>query len=165
MIKTKNLTIRHLNITDADFILRLTNDPDWLTFIGDKGIRSVDDAVQYIQNGPMAMYQSHGFGLYFVGLNDSETPVGICGILKRDSLEHPDLGFAFLPEFRGKGFAFESAEAVLAHAKSELKLKKILAITLPNNERSKHLLKKAGFQFSHQKAEKDYFLDVFEYIV
>lgn len=163
MIQTKNLTIRHLKTEDAEFILRLTNDPDWLTFIGDKGIRSEDDAVQYLNNGPIRMYALYGHGLYFVGLKNSETPIGICGIIKRESLPKPDLGFAFLPDFRGNGYAFEAADAILNYSRDVLKIETVLAITLPENLRSIRLLEKLGFQFSRHLPENDHVLNVFEH--
>lgn len=132
---------------DAAFILKLVNDPLWLRFIGDRGVRTLEDARAYILKGPVAMYERVGFGLYLVEHKRDGVPLGICGLIKRDGLDDVDLGFAFLPEFRAQGYAYESAAAVLAYGRNVLGLKRIVAITSPDNERSVHLLEKLGFTF------------------
>jgi len=132
---------------DAAFILKLVNDPDWLRFIGDRGVRNLEDARQYIRKGPVDMYARLGFGLYLTELKDGRVPAGICGLIKRDTLDDVDLGFAFLPEFRGKGYAGEAASAALAYGRDVLGLPRILAITSPDNDRSIRLLDRLGFQF------------------
>jgi RimJ/RimL family protein N-acetyltransferase len=104
------------------------NDPAWLRHIGDKGVRTPGDALAYIANGPMASYLRHGFGLDLVELKVDTTPIGICGLIKRDPLMDADIGFAFLPQFRGTGYAFESAVAVMRDAQESLALKRIAAI-------------------------------------
>jgi RimJ/RimL family protein N-acetyltransferase len=116
-------------------------------YIGDKGVRNRDDACQYILTGPVASYERFGFGLYRVALEESGQPIGICGVLKRDTLEHPDVGFAFLQRFWAKGYAFESAAAVMVHARETLGLERILAITSQDNTASIGLLDKLGFTF------------------
>ena len=136
--------MRGLNAKDAPFILTLLNEPSFLRFIGDKKVRTVEDAEQYIQTGPAASYERHGFGLCLVELKDAHTPIGICGLLKRDELPDPDIGFAFLPDFWNKGYAFESAAAVLKDARERLNLDRILAITNQDNESSIKLLQKLG---------------------
>ena len=143
---TARLTLREFVDADAPFILTLLNQPSFLRFIGDKKVRTVDDARRYITTGPIESYQRYGFGLYLVELKDGKVPIGMCGVLKRESLPDPDLGFAFLPEYWGQGYAFEAASAVLKEARDTFKLTRILAITNPDNDASIKLLAKLGFQ-------------------
>ncbi|XQW85086.1 GNAT family N-acetyltransferase [Thalassotalea piscium] len=145
--QTPRLTIRHLSHHDAQFIVALLNEPSFIENIADKGVRSLDDAVAYLNTGPMMSYQINGFGLNLVTLTDNQQPIGVCGLLKRPELAVPDLGYAYLPEFWGEGYAKESAHAVLTDAKQRLHLTHIAAITHMNNEASMHLLKKLGFKF------------------
>ena len=147
ILETKRLRLRELTETDAPFILRLLNEPSFLRFIGDKGVRNLDDARAYIFNGPVASYQQNGFGLYLVQLKTNNTPIGICGLLKRESLADVDIGFAFIPEAWNNGYAFESADAVMIYAKDVLKLPRIVAITDKDNEASGKLLEKLGLIF------------------
>jgi RimJ/RimL family protein N-acetyltransferase len=147
VLATERLDLRRLTVDDAEFIFELTNDPDWLRFIGDRGIRTLDDARGYIETGPLAMYARLGFGLYAVELREGRTPIGICGLIRRDWLEDADLGFAYLPRFRGMGYAFEAAAATLEHAKSALGMERVLAIVSPENEDSVRLLTKLGMTF------------------
>jgi len=146
-LNTERLLVRGFDTNDAEFILELLNQPSFIQFIGDKGVRSVDDARNYITTGPIESYQRHGFGLYLVELKDRKVPIGMCGVLKRESLPDPDLGFAFLPEYWGKGYAFEAASAALDQARDFFKLARILAITNPDNDASIKLLATLGFQF------------------
>lgn len=145
-IQTSRLQIRWLDLDDAAFIYRLVNDPDWLRFIGDKTVRNLADARRYLQNGPLKMYRQFGFGLNRVALRDDDTAIGICGILQRQSLPYPDLGFALLPEFRSRGYAFEAASAVLEHARGQLGISRLAAILSGANEASASLLTKLGFR-------------------
>lgn len=145
--ETDRLRLREFVTDDAEFILDLLNQPSFIQFIGDKGVRSVEDAKNYIASGPIESYQRYGFGLYLVELKENKTPIGMCGVLKRESLPDPDLGFAFLPEFWGKGYAFEAASAVVRQAREIFRLPRILAITNPDNDASIKLLEKLGFQF------------------
>jgi len=147
VIETGRLILRRLGPGDAAFILELVNDPDWLRYIGDKGVRNLDDARGYIENGPMAMYASAGFGLWRVELKDGGQPIGICGLIKRDSLEDVDIGFAYLPRFRGFGYAREAARATVEHGANVIGLRRIVAITSPDNAASGRLLEKIGLQF------------------
>ena len=144
VIETQRLILRHLDSEDADFIFRLVNEPSWLRFIGDRGVKTIDDARGYIANGPVDSYARHGFGLYMTELKDSATPIGICGLIKRDTLKDVDVGFAFLPEFWGNGYAYESAAAALEYAKTVVGLKRIIAITSPDNVGSIRVLEKLG---------------------
>ena len=145
--ETDRLIISRISTDDAPFILTLLNDPDWLQFIGDRGVRSLEDAQKYILDGPMKSYDQFGFGLFLTKLKESDVPIGICGLLKREYLEEIDIGFAFLPQFRGKGYALESATAVIDYAKRTFGTKKIEAITQPDNIRSIKVLKKMGLEF------------------
>ena len=147
VLETERLILRPLTTADSQFILTLLNEPSFLRYIGDKKVRTPEDAAQYILNGPVASYERHGFGLGMVELRDSHTPIGMCGLLKRDELSDPDIGFAFLPDFWNKGFAFEAAAAVLEDARERLGLERILAITTPDNESSIKLLQKLGMRF------------------
>lgn len=147
VLETERLSLRHLTDADAAFILELVNDPDWLRFIGDRGVRSLDDARAYILNGPVASYARHGFGLYLVELGDGGAPVGMCGLLKRDWLDDVDVGFAFLPRFRGMGLAHEAARATLEYGRVALGLPRVAAIVSPENAGSIRLLEKLGMRF------------------
>jgi RimJ/RimL family protein N-acetyltransferase len=147
MIETERLVLKHLADRDAEFIRGLLNEPSFLRFIGDRGVRTADDARRYIQDGPVAGYARYGYGLLRVGLKADDTPIGICGVLKRDTLPEPDLGFSLLPAWWSKGYANEAASAVIQHARGPLRLGRILAITSVDNESSIRLLGKLGFQF------------------
>ena len=147
MISTQRLFVRPITVDDAPFILTLLNEPSFLRYIGDKQVRNLEDARQYILNGPVASYERHGFGLCLMELRESHAPIGMCGILKREELPDPDIGFALLPDFCQQGLAFEAAMAVLNDASERLKLERILAITSLDNEASINLLERLGFRF------------------
>lgn len=146
VLETPRLALRRLVLEDAPFILELVNDAAWLQFIGDKHVHNLEDARNYIRNGPLDMYARLGFGLYLVTLKTG-IRIGLCGLLKRDVLADVDLGFALLAGFRGKGYARESASAVLGYGKNTLGLKRILAITSPDNQRSIKVLENIGFSY------------------
>jgi [ribosomal protein S5]-alanine N-acetyltransferase len=145
-LTTTRLTLRELNDDDAPFILTLLNDPDFIRFIADRGVRSLDDARAYIRNGPVASYAQHGHGLWRVAIADADTPIGMCGLIKRAGLPHPDIGYAYLPEFRGQGYAVEAAAAALAFARDSLKLTRLLGITSMDNDRSGRVLNRIGMR-------------------
>nr|WP_246039198.1 GNAT family N-acetyltransferase [Dictyobacter alpinus] len=147
MIETDRLILRYLTTEDGAFVLALMNDPSWLHYIGDNGVRTLEDACTYIVNGPMAMYARVGFGLYVTALKEDHTPIGICGLIKRESLEDVDIGFAFLPQFWSQGYAYEAASAVIAYGRQVLGLQRMVAITSQDNQRSAHLLEKLGLHF------------------
>lgn len=147
VIETARLDLRQLWLDDAPFILELLNDPAFLRFIGDKGVRTLDDARRYLLQGPMAMYAQFGFGLWLTELKADHTPLGICGLIKRPTLANVDIGFAFLPQFRGQGYAYEAAAATLTYGQQALGLTRIVAITQPENQASGRLLEKLGLQF------------------
>ena len=147
VLETERLVLRWLGDEDAEFIVELMNDPDWLRFIGDRGIRTADDARRYVATGPAAMIARLGFGMYAVELKETGAPIGICGLVEREWLEAVDLGFAFLPRFRGTGYAREAAAATLDYARTTLGLDAILAIVSPENHDSVRLLTKLGMDF------------------
>ena len=144
-LETPELLLSELTEEDAALMLAVLNDPDFLRNVGDRGVRTTDDARRYIIDGPMAMYRRYGFGMYKVELKDG-TAVGLCGLVKRDGLDDVDIGFAFLPDYRGKGYALEAAQAVLQDARKRVNLTRIVAITLPDNLPSVRLLEKIGLQ-------------------
>lgn len=145
--ETERLTLRRLTVEDAPFILELVNDADWLRYIGDKGVRNLEDARRYIESGPMESYARHGFGLFLVGRRPAGTPLGMCGLIKRDGLDDVDVGYAFLPRFRGCGYAAEAGAAALRFAREGAGLKRVVAITTPDNARSIRVLERLGFSF------------------
>lgn len=147
ILQTNRLLLRKLTTDDAEFIIELLNTPGWLQFIGDRNVHNKKQTIAYLENGPFKSYQQHGFGLWLVADKTDCKPVGMCGLLVRDQLETPDIGYAFLPAFHGRGLAFEIVSAVLLYAKYELGIKKISAITLPDNVRSINVLQKAGLKF------------------
>lgn len=149
ILETARLALRRLTPEDAPFILELLNDPLFLRFVGDKGIRTLEGARGYIINGPMASYAQHGFGLFHVSLRHEGTPIGMCGLLKREALEDVDVGFAYLPQFSGQGYATEAARATLDYGRGVLGLKRIVAITAPDNAGSQNVLRKIGLR--HEK--------------
>ena len=149
ILETDRLILCRLTLDDAAFILDLLNDSLFLRFIGDKGVRTRSDARKYILNGPVDSYERHGFGLYLTKLKDGAVPIGICGLLKRESLNDVDVGFAFLPEFRGHGYASESASAVLDYARTILGLNRIVALTSPDNNGSIRVLEKLGLSYQN----------------
>ena len=147
VLMTERLDLRCMTTDDAEFILQLLNDADFIRFIGDKGVRTIDDACRYILNGPIASYERHGFGLWLVQLRPSSVPVGMCGLLKRETLDDVDIGFAFLPHYRSRGYALEAAAAVMQYGRNVLGLKRIVAIVDPDNGGSIRLLQKIGLTF------------------
>jgi RimJ/RimL family protein N-acetyltransferase len=147
VLETERLILRRLSSADAEFILELLNQPSFLRYIGDKGVRNAEDAIRYIQTGPLASYERFGFGLYLVALKESGVSIGMCGLLKRDSLPDVDVGFAFLPDYWSQGYAFEAAAAVMNYGRNVLRLSRIVAITSLDNVASIKLLEKVGLKF------------------
>lgn len=147
VLQTERLTLRHLSLDDAEFIIGLLNQPSFLQYIGDRGVRTTDDARAYIENGPLASYAALGFGLWLTALKNTNEPIGICGLLKRETLAHVDVGFALLPAFWRQGYAVEAASATLAYGRTKLGLGRIVAITSPDNEGSRRVLERIGMKF------------------
>lgn len=146
VLETDRLILRHQTLEDAAFILELVNDPSWIRYIGDRGVRTLEDAQGYIQKS-IDMYEHLGFGFYLTELKDAGIPLGICGLVKRDTLEDIDIGFAFLPRYWGKGYAYEAASAVMTYATATLGLSRIVAINTPDNDASAKLLEKLGLTY------------------
>lgn len=147
ILETERLLARRFTIEDTEFIIRLLNTPGWLQFIGDRNVRTEEEAKNYLLNNPIKSFKENGFGLGMVLLKSTGEPIGMCGLIKREVLQGVDIGFAFLPEYSGKGYAQEIASATLAYAKDKLKLPVVLAIVMPQNERSVNLLHKIGLHF------------------
>lgn len=144
-LHTPRLLITELANGDAGFIVELLNSPGFLEHIGDRGVRNQDDALAYLAQGPLASYAAHGFGLWKVALASDGTAIGLCGLLRRETLPDPDLGYAFLPAHAGQGYATEAAAAVLGHGFGPLAMARVLAIVSPGNDASMRLLEKLGF--------------------
>jgi len=144
ILQTPRLFLREFTVDDTEFIVRLLNTPGWLEFIGDSNVRTEEQAREYLLTKPIKDYQEDGFGPSLVGTRDNNIPIGMCGLIKRSNLDHPDIGFAFLSEFTGQGYAHEIARAVLTYAREVLHISQVLAITLPNNQTSINLLQKIG---------------------
>lgn len=144
---TPRLRVRALTAADAAFIVTLLNEASFIRNIGDRGVRTVEDALAYLSGGPLASYARHGFGLCAVDLAADGRPIGICGLLQRDTLPAPDIGFAFLPQYWSRGYAYEAALAVTADAHTRLGLDTLLAIVNPDNGSSIRLLERLGFRF------------------
>ena len=147
ILKTERLQLRILTLDDAEFILRLLNEPSFIQNIGDRGVRTIEAAHDYIRKGPIASYEKFGFGLWMVETKSEATPIGICGLLKREVLDDVDIGYALLPEFWSQGYALEAASGVLSYAGKTLGLNRVVAVTNPNNQSSIRLLEKMAFRF------------------
>lgn len=145
--QTERLILRELSPTDAEFILHLVNTPPWLQFIGDKGVRTLEDAITYIVEGQVKSYREKGLGMWLIELRKDKTPIGMMGLVDRPELEDVDIGFALLPEFFGQGYAYEAAIATMQFAREELGLKRVVAITDQDNESSVRLLERIGLTF------------------
>lgn len=152
VLETGRLTLRRLSPDDAPFMLALLNEPSFIRNIGDRGVRTLDDARTYIATGPLASYDRFGFGLYLVQRKDDATPIGICGLLKRETLADVDIGFAFLPGFWRRGYAVESASAVRDYARDRVGLQRLVAIVNPGNQASARVLEKIGFTYERMIA-------------
>jgi len=155
VIETPRLQMRRFVYTDAAFFVRLLNDPDWIRYIGDRDVHNQEQACAYMAKSYMAQYEKMGFGLYLVQLTGVAAPIGICGLIKRDGLDDVDIGFAFLREFRGKGYALEAAAATINYARDALKMKRVVAIATPDNAASIALLQKIGLRFEATTRLKD----------
>jgi len=161
--ETERLIVRRFNLNDAGFIVRLLNEESFIRYIADKHIKTKKDAVNYLNDGPISSYQTYGFGLNLVILKETHTPIGMCGLLKREELDYPDLGYAFLPEFCGKGYASEAAISVLNVEMATHQIDTVLAVTLQNNVPSIKLLNKAGFNLHGTIELYGSLNDVYEY--
>jgi ribosomal-protein-alanine N-acetyltransferase len=147
VIETERLILRKFTLEDAPFVLELVNTPAWLQFIGDRNVHTVEEAENYLRNGNLKSYVEHGFGFYLVATKENNEAIGMCGMVKRDSLEDIDIGFAFLPNSIGKGYGYEAASATLDYGLNVLKLGRIVAIVDPENANSIALIKKIGLKY------------------
>lgn len=148
--ESARLCLRRFDLDDAEFVHTLVNQPEWLRHIGDRGVHDVDGARTYLRNGPLAMYARHGFGLYAIERKSGGGPIGMCGLLKRDSLADVDIGYALLSQHVGQGFALEAARACVVLAREQFHLPRLIAITAPDNDHSARLLLKLGMQFERR---------------
>ncbi|WP_421799190.1 GNAT family N-acetyltransferase [Haliscomenobacter sp.] len=147
ILQTQRLILRKLSFNDTDFIIELVNSPGWLQYIGYRNIHTTEDAIRYLGDGPLKSYEQHGFGLLLIQLKTTGTPIGMCGLLKRDTLPLPDLGYALLPAYEGKGYITEATSAYLTYVEQQLQIEKLMAITSLNNEKSIRVLEKLHFVF------------------
>ena len=151
ILETARLRLRTITPDDAAFYYALVNDPTWLQFIGDKGIRSVEQACTAIIDGPMAMQQRHGHSLYVMERKEDGQALGLCGLIRRDFLPDVDIGYAIRPEHFGRGYTYEAAQAVLELARGPLGISRVLGLTAPGNVNSIRLLNKLGLRFEEIK--------------
>jgi RimJ/RimL family protein N-acetyltransferase len=147
VLETESLILRHLTDGDGEFMLKLLNEPSFIANIADRGVRTVEQAQQYVANGPGASYVNNGFGLYAVELKNTSEIIGVCGLIKREGLDDPDIGYAYLPAYWSKGYAYEAASAVIDYEKKTLGLKRVVAIVSPHNKASIRVLEKAGLRY------------------
>lgn len=155
VLRTGRLQLRYMDEGDAAFMLDLLNQPSWLRFIGDRGVTTIAAARDYILAGPVDTVRRLGFGFYVVELAQTGCPIGMCGLAKRDFLDDADIGYALLPQYWGQGYAFEAASGVLAHAKDDIGLKRIVATVRPDNATSVRLLEKLGLRFERALERPD----------
>ena len=147
VLETERLILRHATLDDAPFMFQLLNDPSWIKFIGDRNIKTIVDAKNYTEKNIIQSYEKNGFGLFLTELKKDNTPIGLCGLVNRSQIEDIDIGFAFMPNFKGKGYGYESAAAVMEYARKKIGLKKIVAITVKENVHSIALIKKLGLHY------------------
>ncbi len=148
LFETARLHLRKLTVEDAEFILELLNEPAFIRNIGDRNLRTVDDARQYIQNRIIHSYEVNGFSMFRVALKENDQPIGMCGLVRRDTLEDVDIGYALLERYWSKGYAYEAAQAMMDYAKNELRIPRIVGIVDPANAGSIRVLEKLGLQFA-----------------
>lgn len=146
VVATARLSLSKLELADAAMLLRLLNEPSFIANIADRGVRTLEQAEKYLIDGPLAMYRQHGFGMYRVTRLADGLDIGLCGLVYRDYLGKPDIGYAFFPEFAGQGYASEAAAAIFAYGKNVLQLPEIVGIVAPHNFASQKVLQKLGLQ-------------------
>ena len=146
-IETSRLRLRELTVDDAEFVCRLVNEPSFLTNIGDRGVRTPEDARRYILDGPWTRQRKPGYAQFLIELKETGTPIGVCGLLYRETLDLSDVGFALVPEHWGKGHATEAASAVMAYGRSTLGIERIVGLTSADNLASIKVLEKLGLSF------------------
>ncbi|QQS31172.1 MAG: GNAT family N-acetyltransferase [Sphingobacteriales bacterium] len=147
IFQTKRLSLRKFELTDSEFIIELLNSEGWIRFIGNSNVKTVDQAQNYLLNSPLKSYTLNGFGLCMVETIADKCPIGMCGLVFRENLDKPDIGFAFLPAYHGKGYAYEIANATLKYAKEHLDIPEVYGITVEDNHKSISLLNRLGFNY------------------
>ncbi len=147
ILETERLILRHVEKSDGEFMLDLLNQPSFIKYIGDRNVRTIEQAIEFIETRYTKSYDDNGYGLYLVELKDDKSKIGVCGFVKRPEFVTADIGFAFLPQFEGCGYAYESANACMKFGKQVLNFERVVAITTQNNIRSGKLLEKIGFNF------------------
>ena len=155
LFTTERLALRHCELFDDAFILELLNTEAWLTYIGDRKVHDEESARNYIRRVPFKSYEENGFGIYTVVHMESKKAIGLCGFVKRNYLEYPDMGFAFLPDYWRQGFAYEASKQLIQWGFENIGTKKIHAITVPGNQASIGLLTKLGFKYEHEFISDD----------
>ena len=147
-LETERLHLRRISLDDAEFMLEIWNDPAFVRHVGDRGVRTIEQAHEAMKSGALKLYADYGYGPYAMVLKSDGSRIGICGLFRRESLDHPDIGFSVLPDFCGKGYAGEAASAVLAHARDDLGIRELTAIVAPGNAPSIGLIRKLGLSFA-----------------
>jgi len=147
VLQTERLELRWLTLADAPLMLAVWNDPDFLRFVGDRGIRTLEQAEAAMRSGVLKLYADYGYGPFHVARRNAAGSMGICGLFRREGLDDPDIGFALLPQFCSQGFGYEASAAVLRHARDELRLPRVTAIVAPQNKTSIGLLQKLGMHY------------------
>ena len=157
ILETGRLSLRKLTLDDAGLMLAVWNDPAFVRHVGDRGIRTEDDAREAMKAGALHLYDTYGYGPYRVALRGSDTAIGICGLFRRDGLDDPDIGYAILPDWCGQGYAYEASSAVIDYARTTLGLQRLIAIISPGNTASLGLIRKLGLTFErmHRMPEDD----------
>jgi RimJ/RimL family protein N-acetyltransferase len=146
-LRTERLELGWFTLEDAPLMLAIWNDPAFMRFVGDRGVRTLEEAEAAMRDGVLQLYTSYGYGPFRVTRIDDAADIGICGLFRRDGLDEPDVGFALLPEYRGNGFGFEASRVVLDHARDALALPAVTAIVSAGNAASIGLLEKLGLSF------------------
>ena len=147
VVETERLILRKMTPADAPFMLETLNEPSFIRNVADRGVRTVDDAADYIRTKMLPSYEQSGFGFYIVELKKSGTPIGVCGIVKRETMEDVDIGYSLLDRFAGNGYAYEAAAAVMEYGRTTHGLQRIVGVTSPDNHRSIKLLEKLGLRY------------------
>ena len=147
VIETERLTLRRMLPSDAELMLETLNEPAFIRFVADRGVRTIADAADYIATKIAPSYEQHGFGFFIVELKASRKPIGVCGLVKRETIDDVDIGFSLLERFSGNGYAYEAAAAVMDYGRTVHGLKRIVGFTAPDNHRSIKLLEKLGLRF------------------
>ncbi len=155
MLETDRLTLHEMTLADAGLMLAIWNDPAFVRYVGDRGIRTIDEAEDAMRQGILRLYEEYGYGPYRMTLKDPGDAIGICGLFRRDSLDVPDIGYATLPDYCGRGYAFEAATAVIKHTGTALGIERLIAIISPDNAASIGLIGKLGFEFERMHRMPD----------